>query len=139
MGKYTSRVQKKEIPKDEGQGCLWRGIGCTLMVVVPAISFALAILTVNSEIASDFLPPQLMGYPVLPDVFYNSSGLIAVFSPLTEIESLYAILVVGALYTILLGGIISLIYATIYRILNPKRYGPTDAPPPKFKAKAYKR
>jgi hypothetical protein len=35
--------------------------------------------------------------------------------------------------------VISMIYAVVYRIVNPVRYGPMDEPPPKIKAKKYTR
>jgi hypothetical protein len=35
--------------------------------------------------------------------------------------------------------VMSVIYGYIYQIFGPPRYGPTDAPPPKVKAKPYKR
>jgi hypothetical protein len=35
--------------------------------------------------------------------------------------------------------VMSVIYGYIYTIFGPPRYGPTDAPPPRVKAKPYKR
>ena len=40
---------------------------------------------------------------------------------------------------LLIGGVISVIYALMYRFIGPSRYGPTDAPPPKIKTKRYTR
>jgi hypothetical protein len=43
------------------------------------------------------------------------------------------------LYIVIFGGIISVIWALIYRVVGPPRYGPLDAPTPDIKVKTYKR
>ena len=47
MGKYStnSRIAKK--PKSEGPHVIWRGIGCLMMLIIPAISIAAGYETVN--------------------------------------------------------------------------------------------
>ncbi len=139
MGKFTSRVPDKKIEKDLTKNLAWRGIGCALMAVIPAVSIAAASLTVSADWAQPLLPYQLMGYPILPPALFATNELAMVFGPIANIENLYAIVVISALYMIALGSFISLLYAFIYRAVNPRMYGPYDAPPPKVKAKKYKR
>ena len=62
-----------------------------------------------------------------------------ILSPVTAIKHFYAYAVASIFYMVLLGGISSLGYAIVYRIVGPARYGPLDAPPPKVKVKPYKR
>ncbi|MBI5353369.1 MAG: hypothetical protein HZB50_12080 [Chloroflexi bacterium] len=100
------------------------------------MSIAIGISTINYAIEKKWqLPYQLVGYMELPDYFYKSSGLIQVFGPLTRIPNLYAYISASLLFTILIGGLISTIYAIVYSFVGPSRYGPTDAPPPRFVAK----
>ncbi|MDD2922175.1 MAG: hypothetical protein PHQ36_07805 [Anaerolineales bacterium] len=138
MGKYTKRAPEKYVEKDHTKSLAWRGIGCLLMIVVPALSIAGALLTINSSLAG-YIPFEFMGYPVLPNYLFATPGLTAIFAPIANTQNLYAVIAISIVYTVMIGGVISLVYAVIYRIANPHRYGPLDAPPPKFKAKKYKR
>ena len=141
MGKYSAASRRPPPPpKPEGPHAIWRGIGCLMMLLIPIISVALGYETVNYVLKQGWiLPYQLLGTPQLPDFFYKSGGLLQVFGPLTHIQNLYAHLAAGILYMILLGGLVSVIYAVMYRIAGPNRWGPTDAPPPKIKTKRYTR
>ncbi len=138
MGKHSRRVQEKPVKPDISQGLAWRGIGCLLMLIIPAISIVGALVTIDSPLVR-FIPPELMGRLFLPAYFYSTAGLTKIFAPITNINNLSAIIFVSVLYMILLGGVISVLYAFIYRAMNPKRYGEFDAPPPKATAKKYKR
>ena len=138
MGKHVRTKPEKYVERDHTKSLAWRGIGCLLMILVPTISIAAALATIGSSLVA-YIPYQLMGYPVFPDYFFATPGLTTIFSPFANIENLYAIIVVSATYMILLGGLISVLYAAIYRMVNPTRYGPMDAPPPNVKAKKYKR
>jgi cobalamin synthase len=80
-----------------------------------------------------------LGAARLPDFFYKSSGLLQLFGFITRIPNFYAHAAVSILYMVLIGGIISVIYAVVYRMVGPSRYGPLDAPPPKIKTKKYTR
>ena len=140
MGKYSSSARKRTIPKPERPHAVWRGIGCLMMLLIPAISIAAGAETIYYGLDHHWpIPYQLLGVPRLPDIFYKSNGLITLFSPFTRIAHFYAIAVASLIYTTFLGGIISMVYAVIYRFTGPSRYGPTDAPPPSIKTKKYTR
>jgi hypothetical protein len=140
MGKYSSSSFKRIEPKPDGPHAVWRGIGCLMMLIVPAISIAAGIATVKYGLAHNWaIPYQLLLAPRLPDFFYKLSGLVVIFYPLTQIPYLYAYIVTSLLYIVLIGGVISVVYAFIYRAVGPSRYGPLDAPPPKIKTKRYTR
>jgi len=140
MGKYTSSVSKRSKPRNEGLHVVWRGIGCVMMLLVPAVSIAAGAETIKYGLDNGWaIPYQLLGYPTLPDLFYQSSGLLTIFGPITRINHLYAYTAASILYMILIGGTISVLYAAAYRIVGPPRYGPMDEPPPKIKTKKYTR
>ena len=140
MGKYTSSSRKRIKPRSEGPHAIWRGIGCIMMLIIPAISIAAGIQTVNYGLEQKWsFPFQLMGNPKLPEFFYKSSGLLYLFGQLTRITNLYAFAAVSFLYIVVIGGVISMIYAFVYNMVGPSRYGPTDAPPPKIRTKKYTR
>jgi len=106
-----------------------------MILIIPAISIAASSLTVNYLSSPGFriIPRQLLGKPRLPDFVYKSDGLVTIFTPITTIEDFYAIAVVSFFYMLIIGGVISVIYAAVYSAVGPSRYGPTDAPPPKIK------
>ncbi len=140
MGKYStnSRIAKK--PKPEGPHVIWRGIGCLMMLIIPAISIAAGTETVKYGLAHNWtIPYQLLGTPRLPELFYKSSGLMIIFGPVIKTQNFYANMAVSFLYMVAIGGVISVIYAMVYRAVGPSRYGPLDAPPPKIKTKKYTR
>jgi len=139
MGKYTDRRKEVRVDKDHTKNLASKAIGLTLMVIIPLISIAAAKLTLNSQFARNVVPYGLQGTPVLPDFLFSTDGLATVFYPITQIQDLWAIIVISLAYMVVLGSLISLLYAIVFRAVNPRTYGPFDAPPPKARAKKYKR
>lgn len=140
MGKYASSARKRVKAKSDGPHAIWRGIGCIMMLIIPAISISAGIQTVNYGLENKWtFPFQLMGFIEFPDYFYKSNGLMTVLGPLTRIQHLLAYVAVCLLYMVVIGGVISMLYAFVYNMVGPARYGPTDAPPPKIRTKKYTR
>ena len=140
MGKYRSSATRRQKPADQGPHVIWRGLGCLMIVIIPVISFAIAYELVTYGLDHQWsIPYQLLGTPQLPEIFYKSDALWMIFGRLTGIQHLYAYASIGILIMIMLSGIISVVYAAIYRVLGPARWGPMDMPPPKFKPKKYTR
>jgi hypothetical protein len=106
-----------------------------MMLIIPAISVAASSLTVEylSSPEIQLIPRQLLGEPRLPDFVYRSDGLVTLLTPVTSIEDFYAIALVSLFYMLIIGGLISVIYAAVYSAVGPSRYGPTDVPPLKAK------
>jgi len=131
----TSSQNQSSAKKHQETHPIWRGIGCLMILIIPAISIAAGNLTVNYAIAHRWpIPIQFLGFMHLPDYFYSTAGLRTILNPLSAIPNFYANSAVAFLYMLVLSGVISLIYATVFRMVGPSRYGPTDAPPSKFKA-----
>jgi hypothetical protein len=141
MGKYSSKVQRKELTQaDKTPHAVWRGIGCLMILIIPIVSIALAIVTVNYGLRAEWtIPYQLLGYPRMADIFTDVRFLRQLTLPIRQTENFYAYSAFTTLYMILIGGFISVLYALVYRMIGPSRYGPFDAPPPKIKTKKYTR
>ncbi|GAB1469992.1 hypothetical protein MASR2M66_08690 [Chloroflexota bacterium] len=139
MSKYQS-ARKVEKVKSNQPHYAWRGIGCIMMIVIPAVSIAAGVETIKYALANRWaVPVELLGYPRFPDLFYKSSGIMQILSPVARIQHFYAFAAAGLFYTILLGAILSMLYAVIDRMTRPSQYGPLDAPPSKTRSKPYKR
>lgn len=140
MSKYRSSTVQNVKERSKEPHYLWRGIGCLMMIIIPAIAIALAYETINYGLNNSWpIPYQLLGTPRYPDLFYQSSGMMLLLRPITAIRHFYAYAVTSFIYMILLSGVLSVLYAFVYRLIGPSRYSPLDAPPPKIKAKTYKR
>ena len=144
MGRHTGSTTLKEssIRGAKETHPIWRGIGCVLILVIPAISIVISNLLVNFALANKAIklkiPYQLLGIPKMPDILYKSAGLKPLL-PLLRIPNLYAYIVASIICILLISSVISLVYAVVYRMANPYRYGPLDEPPSRIKAKKHSR
>jgi hypothetical protein len=138
MGKYQSGV-KRPAPLPTGPQPIWRGIGCLLMILVPILSFAAAELTVPFFTDRGWLPRELLIIPQPPDWLFFAPTLVQAFRFLLGRPAILATLLLTLVYILLIGGVLSVFYAFMYRMAAPSRYGPMDAPPPRVKVKKYKR
>lgn len=133
MGKYSS-VRKKEISRERSPHAIWRGIGCMMFILVPILSVAIGVETINYGLENSWrLPYQLLGYPAMPDFLRLSNILWAATKPIRGTANFYAYATASLIVMLILGSIISLVYAIVYQITGPARYGPTDVPPIKLK------
>lgn len=132
MGNYQ---KQSPAPRSKEPHEIWRGIGCLMILILPAISFSAASETIKYGLANKWpIPYQFLHTLRLHDIFYSTSGLRTIFNPISRIPNFFGILLIGLLYMLILSGTISIVYAVVYRIVGPGRYGPTDAPPSKHKA-----
>lgn len=141
MGKYDSFVRRQRPKPAQGPHPIWRGIGCLLLVIVPVISFGLALITFESALARQWpIPDEFLGNPDLPNFLYRSQALIPLLTAITSVTNLYGYLAFTLVYMIILGGTLSFLYAVLYRMVGPPTYGPMDMPPPRgIRVKRYKR
>jgi len=137
--KYQS-FNKKEFVRPYKIHPIWRGIGFLLMVLVPimALAAALVLTEMGFEQGWPFMR-ELRGTVRLPDIMYvipvvrNFAGWISSINNFPA----KALFFVGML--LVFSGIMSLLYAMIYRLVGPPRYTPLDAPASKAKVKRYTR
>jgi len=140
MGKYSSYSRRKEKPKNVGVHPVMRGIGCIMMVIVPILSYGLAILLVNYGTGRGWpIPRGWYGPPKIHPLLLRDQGLRPIWNFLLQQNNLIANLVFTVVIIIIIGGLMSIIYGYIYTLFGPPKYGPTDVPPIRVKVKRYKR
>jgi hypothetical protein len=140
MGKYTSYSKPKPPPRSTGVHPVMRGIGCIMIVLVPIISYGIAVLLVNYGATNGWpIPPNWFGSPTLPPLLWNLQGLRPILGFIQAQNNLQANLIFAIAVTVVIGGIMSMIYGFTYSIFGPPRYGPQDEPPIRAKVKRYKR
>jgi ABC-type phosphate/phosphonate transport system permease subunit len=111
-----------------------------MILIVPVMAFAAAVLTVQIAIDSNWpLPYQLMGYPVVSPTLWKIGSLAPLWAFIQNQQNLYLTLTFMAVFIAIFGTIIAMLYAFAYQFIGPPRYGPLDEPPPNIKVKRYKR
>ncbi|HUH96397.1 MAG TPA: hypothetical protein VLZ89_03505 [Anaerolineales bacterium] len=139
MGKYSPNTFRPPPPRVERPHPVWRGIGCILMILVPILSFALAEITIQSSWAQKYIPYQLLGYPVMPASLWKLGFLNPILGFLQSLPNLYGIVIFLLFYALLIGALVSVASAFLYRFVGPPRFGPQDAEPPKIRVRSYRR
>ena len=123
--------KKKELPAGQ------RGIGCLLIILLPPISYAAAIILLKiTEIRNFFgrVSPALFGTPSIPKLLWKIRSINPFLRMISSWSNLEVNLLFGLIILLALSGIIALVYSIMYKTVNPSRYGPTDAPPSKRKS-----
>ena len=132
-GKDTRTPQRPTPP-------IWRGIGCFMMLILPAMAWILAFATVEWARTSPWqLPYQLMGYAVMPAILWKVPYLPPVLAFLERQPHLFMTILVTLLFLVALSALLSAVYSFAYRIIGPSRLGPYDVPQPQIKVGRYKR
>ncbi len=140
MGKYSTYKRVEPKPRNRGVHPVMRGIGCILIVVVPILAYGGAVLLVNYGRAHNWpIPPNWYGEPAIHPLLWKLQGLVPILTFIKAQKNLEAVLIFAAALTVVIGGIMSMIYGYMYAIFGPPQYGPQDAPPIRKKVKAYKR
>ncbi len=135
---YSFEKPKKK--KEVSSG--WRGIGCVLMILLPAVSYFAAeyMLLHTAPVRNIFLKatPALFGTVSIPPVLLRMTTLNPLWVWLRGQNNLMVELLFGAIILIALSGLVAMIYGFMYRAVAPSKYGPMDAPPPKRRGKRKK-
>jgi len=140
MGKYSSHARQAPKRQSAGVHPLMRGIGCIMIMVVPILAYGASILLVNYGIGHGWpIPPNWLGAPTFHPLLWRLQGIAVVLTYLQAQNNLIANIIFAIAITVVVGGIMSMIYGYIYTIFGPPRYGPTDAPPERVKVKKYTR
>lgn len=140
MGKYTSMSRKREVPRDPGVNPVMRGIGCIFIALVPPLAYGVSALLIPILVNNGVpIPPNWLGTPQFHPLLWRLSGLAVVLNFLSAQTNLVANLIFTVAISIVVGGIMSIIFGYIYKMFGPSRYGPLDVPPPRIKVKRYKR
>src|SRR5215211_1080184 len=139
MGKYTTHSRKPSKPRDIGVHPVMRGIGCIMIVVVPILAYGVALLLIDYGLRHSWpIPPSWLEPITIHPLLFSLRGLEPIWNFLLRQDNLIAKIVFTIAITVVIGGIMSMIYGYIYTIFGPPRYGPQDAPPIRIKVKRYK-
>jgi hypothetical protein len=97
---------------------IWRGIGCVMMLVIPIMAYAGAVLLVGMNLERGWIPmsSDLLRIRTLPVV-----GL--------EVPRLYANLLAAGALVFIGYGIMMFFYALLYRAVEPRKGKILEAPP----------
>jgi hypothetical protein len=96
---------------------IWRGIGCLMMLLIPIMSYAGAVVLVQANLEQGWLP---MPGELLQTVAIPFVG---------DVEQFFAVVIVTVLLMIIGFGVVTILYSLIYSAVGPPRLGPLDAPP----------
>jgi len=138
MGRYRDTIKEVD-QKVERPHPIWRGIGCLIIIIVPILSFAAASVSMPFFLNRGLVPNELLFTPEIPRWLWYAPVFAQIIQYLFGRFAIFATLILTFIFIIILGGIFSVIYATMYRMVAPSRYGPLDAPPSKGKTKKYSR
>jgi hypothetical protein len=138
MGKYA-KYQHGRTLKPERPHPVWRGIGCLLMIIVPAMAYALASILVPIIKATGKLPAEIFRPVRFPDWVLRTRVLGDVAHWLTTIDNLWALAIFFFIALVVLAGLFSFLYASVYQVVGPPRYTVLDAPPTSHKAGKHSR
>jgi hypothetical protein len=140
MGKYTTYKKTPPKPRNLGVHPVMRGIGCIMMIVVPLLSYGIALFLVDYGIRQGWpLPPSWLEPISIHPLLLSLRGLEPVWNFLLRQDNLIAVLVFTIATIVVIGGLMSVLYGYIYTLFGPPQYGPQDAPPIRVKVKRYKR
>ncbi|HJQ13550.1 MAG TPA: hypothetical protein VJ830_02290 [Anaerolineales bacterium] len=140
MGKYTTYKKTPPKPRNLGVHPVMRGIGCIMMIVVPLLSYGIALFLVDYGIRQRWpLPASWLEPLSIHPLLLSLRGLDPVWNFLLRQDNLIAVLVFTIATIIVIGGLMSVLYGYIYTLFGPSQYGPQDAPPIRVKVKRYKR
>jgi len=140
MGKYRSNSRRQAAPIRNQVPPLVRGIGCLTMVIIPLLSYGIAVYWIQNGLpGSALIPPSLLGQPNIPDFFLRAQYLGGIARFLQAQNNLSANLLFALAITMIIGGFMAIVYGYIYSMFGPSKYGPTDVPPPRVKTKKYTR
>jgi len=130
MGFSSQQYRKEQHERPWKINPAWRGIGCVLFLLIPIMSWVAATLILQSY-QNIALPYGMTRVVVIP---YTHIGEIDRL--ITQINQYFVStgFMTGQLFlTVILAfvgyGIMAFLYAILYKIAGPPRYGPFDVPP----------
>ena len=141
MGKYTTHSRQAPKRRSYGVHPVMRGIRCIMMIIVPVLSYGIALLLIDYGLRRGWpIPPGWLQPITIHPLLLSLRGLQPVWNVLLRQDNLIAIVVFTTTIIVVIGGLMSIIYGYLYSIFGPPLYGPQDAPPIRgVKVKRYKR
>jgi len=130
MGFSAQKYRKEQQEKPWEIHPVWRGIGCALILLIPIMAWYASslFLQTNTKIhlSYELTKPIILPYVQVPEI----DQIVADFNHYAVSHHL---IVAQFFFTIILMfigfGILSLVYAIMFKVAGPSRYGPFDVPP----------
>jgi hypothetical protein len=113
MGKYDSHQRDPQIsPRKAPVHPIWRGIGCIFMILIPILSYIIALLVLEQNAINRWfiIPADLLATGFADRLLYVKGILVAFV--------MFVLYALFALFTFF-----------INKTFGPPRYGPYDMPP----------
>jgi len=130
MGFSTQQYRSDKTERRWKINPIWRGIGCFLLLLIPIMAWFAAELFLDSGqqiIQSDSL------YRPITVKFINIAEIdmiIADFNAYSASNNLVGgQFFITIIFTVIGYGLLAFLYAVLYRLIGPPRYGPFDVPP----------
>lgn len=140
MGKYTSSARRPPTPKRDSTPPLVRGIGCLLFALVPIVAYGLADLVVKYGVPRGWpIPAEWLGTPRIAMPAQSLPIVSDFLAILQNQQNLIANLIFAVGISVIVFGILSIVYGYVHSLSAPSQYGPQDVPPPRVKTRKYKR
>jgi hypothetical protein len=130
MGFSAQKYRKERQEKPWEIHPIWRGIGCALILLIPIMAWYAAIVFLQYNkilpISYAFTQPITLPYSQVHEV----DQIIAIFNHFTVSQHLILGQFFFTFIFMIIGfGILSMIYAVMFKAAGPSRYGPFDVPP----------
>lgn len=134
MGFSSQQYRKEHEERPWKINPIWRGIGCFLILLVPIMAWFSASIFLHSEL--QFINSPEMNRPItikhvpisLIDGFITKINQFSIEHDLVGGQFFYFILFMFFGF-----GILAFLYAVLYRMAGPPRYGPFDVPPSRMR------
>ncbi|HEX9090072.1 MAG TPA: hypothetical protein VF831_01210 [Anaerolineales bacterium] len=131
---FSTQTRKHERTRPWKINPIWRGIGCILIILIPIMAwFAAQLFTqTNTRVP---IPTDLT--KVVTIRLVHNVQIDRVIADINRYTAAHNLTTGQFFFTFILMfagfGILSVLYAIMYRIAGPPRYGPFDVPPNKVR------
>ncbi len=130
MGFSAQKYRKEQQERRWKINPVWRGIGCLLIIMVPIMAWFAAQLIMQSNTS---LPLPADMRKTMTIRYINVVQVDRVIADINRFSATHGLVAGQFFFTVLLMfigfGLLSVVYAVMYRIAGPPRYGPFDIPP----------
>ncbi|OGO66210.1 MAG: hypothetical protein A2029_13175 [Chloroflexi bacterium RBG_19FT_COMBO_47_9] len=130
MGFSTQQYRKRRDQRPWKINPVWRGIGCALMILIPIMAWYATTLFLQSN-QKPVLPWELTKVVAIP--FTKVAEIDRVILQINRYFDATGFVFGQIFFTIIFSfigfGIMAFLYAILYKVAGPSRYGPFDVPP----------
>jgi hypothetical protein len=129
MGFSSQQYKKGSKERPWAVHPVWRGIGCILIILIPIMSWFVAGLVLEN-MKSNLLPYEFTRVVVIPftHVAQLDKYILQINYYFQDTHFVFGQVFLTVIFSFIGFGILAFLYAIIYRMAGPPRYGPFDVP-----------